>query len=80
VKELEGKLAQFEPLIARWEVKLYRMQTPAVIKARLEEKQIEMDEPLSEDIVRVKLADDHHPREVQRRLQPDDVVLLSVTQ
>jgi hypothetical protein len=78
IKELEKEILQLQPVVSGLEVKLARLQTPAVIKAKLEAAGIEMDAPGPGNIVRITPIRGERRTAIQRHLQPNDIALLSV--
>ena len=79
MKRLEKEFAQLQPQVNSLEVKLAELQSPAVIKEKLRKVQIEMDTPLSDDIVRLNYSVDQHSDTASGPPGPQNVVLLRVT-
>jgi len=68
VKELEKALNQIQGPLTVMEVKLARLQTPAVIKSKLEEKGIEMEAPVPSDVIHLTSLEKGRTETVAHRL------------
>ena len=77
LERFEDELEQLRTRSAALKLQLAKLHNPAVIKDRLEEKEIDLVVPQLEQIVRVRRKDNLSPREVERQSPSREPVILS---